>query len=237
MKILCTVDDFSEEAKQLLDAAGEVTYAIPSQEELPKVASEYDALLVRIGLDVTKEVIDAASNLKVIATATTGLNHIDVAYAEEKGIKVLSLKDEVEFLDTITSTAELAFGLLIDLMRYSPWAYDAVKNYDLDLEGYRGHSLYGKTLGIIGMGRLGKIIAHGAAGWRMNVVFCDPNVSQDRFPLFKKVEMNELLQMSDAVSLHVHLSAETEKMISAEVIGKMKKRRFLCKYCAWGIGR
>ncbi|MDO8435599.1 MAG: phosphoglycerate dehydrogenase, partial [bacterium] len=153
MKILCTIEGFSDEAKPLLEKAGTVIYRTPSPEELPRVVAEYDALLVRIGLQISRNVIDAAPHLKAIATATTGLNHIDVVYAKEKGISVLSLKDEVEFLDTITSTAELAFGLLIDLMRMTPWAFDSVKRYELKLEEFRGHSLYGKTLGIIGMGR------------------------------------------------------------------------------------
>ncbi len=226
MRILCTINDFSNEAKPLLEKAGTVTYRAPSQEELPRVVSEYDALLVRIGLQISRDVIDAAPHLKAIATATTGLNHIDVVYAKEKGITVLSLKDEVEFLDTITSTAELAFGLLIDLMRMTPAAFESVKRYEFKLEEFRGHSLYGKTLGVIGMGRLGKIMAEGAAGWRMNVIFADPNVPQEKFPRFKKVELDELLATSDAISLHVHLTPETEKMIDAGVIRNMKRGVF-----------
>jgi D-3-phosphoglycerate dehydrogenase len=165
--------------------------------------------------------------LKVIATATTGLNHIDVPYAKERGIEILSLKDEVSFLDTVTSTAELAFGLLIALMRQIPASFDSVREGRLDLEGFRGSSLYGKTLGIVGMGRLGKIIAEGAAGWRMRVIFHDPAVAQERFPHFRKVSLDELLRESDAISLHLHLSEKTEKMFGRDAFEKMKDTAFL----------
>lgn len=227
MKTLCTIDGFSEEAKEILAASGEVVYSVPAQDEFADAVTDVDALLVRLGLNIDQAVIDSAPHLKVIATATTGLNHIDTAYAAEKAVKVLSLKDEVEFLDTITSTAELAFSLMLDLMRLNPWAFDAIKYYNLDLEGYRGHSLYGKTLGVVGMGRLGKILAAGAAGWRMNVIFSDPYVSQEKFPQYKKVELDELMTVSDVVSLHVHLSDETANMINTEVLRIGKSGAFL----------
>ncbi len=226
MKILNLVEGYSEEAKEVLAPLGGVDYRSLKQEELVGAVASYEAFVVRLGLQFNREVIDAARNLKFIATATTGLNHIDVAYAEGKGIKVLSLRGENEFLDTITSTAELAFGLLIDLMRMTPAAFDSIRRYEMKLEEFRGHSLYGKTLGIIGMGRLGKIIAKGAAGWRMNVIFVDPNVPQEKFPKFRKVELDELLATSDAISLHVHLAPETVGMVNAALIGKMKKGVF-----------
>lgn len=227
MKILNVVEGYSEEAKRILAGSGEVDYRSLTQEELAGAAAPYDALVVRLGLSIDTAVMDAAPNLKWIATATTGLNHIDMEHAKEKGIEVLSLRGENEFLDTITSTAELAFGLLIDLMRYTPFAFDSIRRYELDLEGYRGRSLYGKTLGIIGMGRLGKILAAGALGWRMQVQFTDPNVAQEQFPQYKKVELDELLAASDAVSLHVHLLPETAGMIGEQAIAKMKKGAYL----------
>ncbi len=227
MKILNIVEGYSEEAKSVLAKAGEVDYKTVSQADLPAMVGPYEVLIVRLGLHIDAAVIDAAPNLKYIATATTGLNHIDLEYAKQKGITVLSLRGENEFLDTITSTAELAFGMLIDLMRFTPWAFDSIRRYEFLLEEFRGKSLHGKTLGIIGMGRLGKIVAHGAAGWRMNVLFVDPHVPQEKFPQFKKVELEELLEKSDAVSLHVHLAKDTEKMIGKDVLSRMKRGAFL----------
>jgi len=227
MRILNVIEGFSDEAKEVLDKLGVVDYRLPSQKELEEGISNYDILIVRIGLNVNKEVLDNGKNLKVVATATTGLNHIDMAYAKKKGVEVVSLKNEVTFLDTITSTAELAFGLMIDLMRLTPWAFESIKEYEFNLEEFKGQSLFGKTLGIVGMGRLGKIIAEGASGWRMNVIFCDPNVSQEKFPAYKKVSFDELLKESDVVSVHAHLSPETEKMLNKDVFAKMKKTAYL----------
>ncbi len=227
MKILCAVHDYSPEARALLESFGEVTYAQLSQEELVARIPAYDVLFVRIGLEVNAEVLEAGVKLKAIATATTGLNHIDLETAKARGVVILSLRGEEVFLDTITSTAELAFGMLIDLMRYTPWAFESIKKYELDLEEFRGSSLYGKTLGILGMGRLGKIIAEGAHAWRMNVIFCDPNVEQEKFPAYKKVDFDTLLAESDAVTIHVHLGAETAGMFGKEVFAKMKPSAYL----------
>jgi len=227
MKILNIIKDFSDEGKDILGTLGDVDYVSLGQKELEEKIADYDVLMVRIGLDINKKVIDNGKKLRVIATATTGLNHIDVEYAKSKGINIVSLRGESEFLDTITGTAELAFGLLIDLMRLTPWAFDSVKNYELKLEKFKGFVLYGKTLGILGMGRLGKIIAEGAKAWRMNVIFCDPNIPQEKFPEYKKVSFDELLSQSDAISIHMHLSEETAKTFRAEEFQKMKSTAFL----------
>jgi len=227
MKILNLIGEFSEEAKPFLEAVGEVDYRTLTQEELMGAVAPYEAWVVRLGLFFTKEVIDAAPNLRYIATASTGLNHIDVEYAKSKGIEVVSLRGENEFLDSITSTAELAFGMLIDLMRYIPWAFDSIRRYELKLEEFKGRSLSGKTLGIVGMGRLGKIIAAGAAGWRMNVVFADPNVPQEKFPQYKKLSLEELLAQSDAVTLHLHLLPETQGLIGKQQLALMKRGAYL----------
>lgn len=227
MKILCAVFDYSPEARPKLESYGDVTYAQLTQEELVMRIPEYDALFVRIGLEVNREVLEAGAKLKAVATATTGLNHIDLEAARERGVAILSLRGEEAFLDTITSTAELAFGMLIDLMRYTPWAFESIKDYHLDLEAFRGRSLYGKTLGILGMGRLGKIIAEGAKAWRMNVQFCDPNIPQEAFPDYKKVDFDTLLRESDAITIHVHLGKDTEGMFTKEVFQKMKPSAYL----------
>src|SRR3989338_4363304 len=203
MKILVLVEQFTDEARKLLEAAGHtVESASPIREDGATFASDADAMLVRLGLPINRGVLDRMTNLKAVATATTGLNHIDLEAAQEKKIEIISLKGDTEFLDTITSTSELAFGMLIDLMRKTPWAFDSVRRGEFLLEEFRGRCLFKKTLGIVGLGRLGKIVAQGAAGWRMAVLFADPHVSQERFPQYTKVELDSLLSSSDAVSLH-----------------------------------
>src|SRR3989338_9972832 len=147
LKILNTIGEiYTPEAKTILNQMGEVTYATPLQDELEKIVADYDVTVIGLGLNFDKEVLSNARNLKVIATATTGLDHIDVVHAESKGIKVLSLKGENSFLDTITGTAELALGLMIDLVRYTPWAFESVKQYEWKREDWRGVCFYGTTL-------------------------------------------------------------------------------------------
>jgi len=227
-KILNTIGDvFAQEAKSVLGQCGTADYHVPTQEGLQKSVADYDALLVGLGLNIDKDIIDRGTKLKVITTATTGLDHIDVDYAKKKGIEILSLRGENEFLDTITGTAELAFGLLLSLARFIPHSFDDVKEYRWQRDNFRGNSIYGKTLGVVGMGRLGKIIAKGAEGFRMNVLFHDPRVEQEAFPQYKKVSFNELLKQSDFVSVHVHLAPETEKLINKDAFSKMKESAFI----------
>ena len=118
LKILNTVGEaFAGKGKSILSRLGNVVYGTPEQKTLKKIIGGYGVLIVQLGLRVDREVIDRAGRLKVIATATTGLDHIDVAYAASKGITVLSLKDETEFLRGVTSTAELAFLFILMLSR------------------------------------------------------------------------------------------------------------------------
>lgn len=228
MKILNTVgNNFSLEAKKVLASLGKVDYITPSQTELPEIIGNYDAVFCIIGLDFNKNVLAKAKKLKFIATATTGLDHIDLVFAKKQGIKVLSLKEEIEFLSTITSTAELAFGLLIDLFRFTPWAFEAVKNYQWRKEDFRGHNLYGKTLSVVGLGRLGKMTARFGKAFGMKVLFTDPKVSQKDFPEYKKVSFEKLLKESDAISLHIHLDKKTENLFGQKEFAKMKKGAIL----------
>lgn len=245
-RILNTIGDvFTPEAKKILDSAGDVTYRTPSQEELPVLLSGYDVAIIGLGLVFNKSVLENASQLKVIATATTGLDHIDMEAAKACGIEVLSLRGEETFLKTITGTAELAFGLLLDLVRLTPWAFESVKNYEWEREKFRGHSVYGKTLGIVGMGRLGSLTARYGEAFGMNVVFYDPYVNSALGRLTSKsvtatwtshvqvavqagrVDFEELLHVSDVISIHVHLSKETEDMFNAGVFKQMKKSAYL----------
>ncbi|MFA6273134.1 MAG: NAD(P)-dependent oxidoreductase [Candidatus Paceibacterota bacterium] len=228
MKILNTIgENFALEAKKILVGLGKVDYKIPTQKELAEIIGDYDAVIVGLGLNFHKEILSRAKKLKVIATATTGLDHIDVAWAKKRGIKVLSLRGEEKFLNTITGTAELAFGLLIDLSRFTPWAFEDVKNYRWRREDWKGASLYGKTLGIIGLGRLGKMTARFGQAFGMKVLFTDPNVSPKDFPQYKKVSLKKLLKESSAVSIHLHLGKDTENLLARKEFTLMKKSAIL----------
>lgn len=229
-KIINTIgEQYSEEAKKILATFGEVDFVHLTQKELEEKIGEYDIAIIGLGLNFDAALLEKASQLKIIATATTGLDHIDVAAAQQKNIEVLSLRGEEEFLNSITGTAELALGLLLDLARKISASAQSVKKYEWDREQFRGHSLSGKVLGIVGLGRLGKMMARFGQGLGMNVLAFDPLASEEIFShsAVQKVTFEELLKQSDVISLHVHLSGETENMFHAEVFEKMKATSYL----------
>lgn len=226
MKILNTIGpEFSAKAKPILEKLGPVDYLKLDQNKLLEIILDYDIILVGLGLNINKEVIDRSAKLKVIATATTGLDHIDTTYAESKGIKVLSLRGETEFLDAITGTAELAWALILDLLRLTHPAVQDVKNYHWDREKFRGHNLYGQTLGIVGLGRLGRWIARYGRAFGMKVLAYDPQLKNS--DLAQIVSFSELLKQSDVISVHVHLSEDTKNMFNKDILAQMKPTAYL----------
>ncbi len=225
MRILNTIGEkYSERGKEILGQLGQVDYLSLTQNQLLEIADKYNVIFVGLGLNLNKEFFDKAKNLKIIVTATTGLDHIDVEYAKQKGVEILSLRGENEFLNSITGTAELSFGLIISLLRYIPWSFDDVKNYKWNRESFRGYNLAGKTLGVVGVGRLGRMLVRYGKAFGMNVIANDPHAGDIEC---EKVSFDELIGRSDIISIHVHLSRETENMFNLEVFGKMKPNAFL----------
>jgi len=225
MKILNTIGSaYVDEAKNILDNAGEVDYLdINSQNQLEKKIGDYEIAVVGLGLNYDKKIIDAGKKLKIIATASTGTDHIDVGYAKKRGITVLSLKDDREFLDTVTGTAELAFLLVLALSRNLLPAAKSALSYCWT-EKFRGHNLYQKTLGVVGLGRLGTMVARYGKAFGMEVVAFDPYQDEKYFSIVgcKKVEFEDLLEESDVISIHVHLNKETENMFNKKSFDLMK---------------
>lgn len=225
-KILNTIGkQYTPKAKTILEKIGKTDYRNINQRELLRVIGRYDIVLVGLGLNIDKDVIENGDALKIIATATTGLDHIDTRHARKKSIEILSLKGENDFLNSITGTAELAFGLLIDLLRFMSHSFADVKAGRWDRERWRGHNVCGQTLGVVGAGRLGRWMMRYGNAFGMNVVFYDPHVEKNEEA--KKVDFETLLRKSDAVSIHVHLSPETENMFNGDVFRKMKKMAVL----------
>jgi len=176
---------------------------------------------------VTKSLMEACSSLKAIATATTGLDHIDLDTAKEMGVHVVSLRGERAFLDTITGTAELAFGMLIDLARLTHTAFESVKRYEWEMEKFKGHTLAGKTLGVVGLGRLGRMCARYGSAFGMEVIYTDPDEGVRDGSLYERVDFEELIERSDAISIHVHLKEDTLNMFNIDVIERMKQGCYL----------
>ena len=154
-----------------------------------------------------------------IVTASTGLNHIDTDYCNEKGIKILSLKSDYELINNLPSTAELAFGLLLSMLRNIPSSFDDVKVGGWDYDMFIGHQLEGKTVGIIGYGRLGKMMEKYCRAFGMFTHLYDPYQGFN--------DLDSLLKKSDIISLHVHVTDKTKYMIDKKVLGKMKKESYI----------
>ena len=216
---------YADSAKKILNSLGKTDYNKLTHEELLSVIDQYDILIVGLGLNINSEIINRANKLRIIATATTGLDHIDLNSAKNKDIKVLNLHNKNNFLDSITGTAELAFGLSINLMRFIIPSYKQVKNYEFNREKFRGHNLSKKTLGIVGLGRLGRMMSKYGQAFGMNVIAYDPYVNE--FTCLdnrcKKVNFEMLLKNSDIISIHAPLNEETVNMFNKEVLKKMKK--------------
>ncbi len=228
-KILNTIKNFTPTANDILKDLGSVDYLNLDQQHLLEKISSYNILIIGIGLSIDKEIIDDAENLELIATATTGLDHIDVDYVQKRDIKIISLIDELKFLDSISGTAELAFGLMVCMMRPIIPSFNSIMNYEFNRERFCGHNLSGNTLGVVGLGRLGKMMVKYAKAFNMRVIVYDPYVDKNVFKAYncEMVSFETLLKESDVVSIHVHLFDETEGMFNIEAFKKMKNSAYL----------
>jgi D-3-phosphoglycerate dehydrogenase len=171
--------------------------------------------------------------LKVINTCSTGLNHIDLDYCKEHNIDIWSLKEDYELINDLPSTSELAFGLMLSLLRNIPKSFHSVRDGNWDYEPFVGHQIKGKTIGVIGYGRLGKIMCRLFDSWGVKILLYDPyvfsfgGVSRVNKRNRQIVELDELLERSDVISLHVHVTDETRGMIDDEFLSKMKQGSYL----------
>ena len=166
--------NYSSEARKILESLGNIDEKLLKRNELLSCISEYHVLIIRFGFQIDEEIIEAGKNLKVIVTATTGLDHIDTEYATSKSIKIISLQGEKEFLSSIPATAEYTWGLLLALMRRIPSAFESVKRGFWNRDEFRGHNLAGRKLGILGLGRIGERVALYGLAFEMNVLAFDP---------------------------------------------------------------
>jgi len=181
---------------------------------------EYDGLAIRSSTKVTKEILDAATNLKVIGRAGIGVDNVDIPYASSKGVVVMN----TPFGNSIT-TAEHAIALIFALARQIPEANVQTQAGLWPKNGFMGVEVTGKTLGLIGAGNIGSIVASRAIGLRMKVVAFDPFLSPERAVELgvEKVELDELLARADFITLHTPLTDQTRNILSRENLAKTKK--------------
>src|SRR5271168_3606140 len=191
-----------------------------SKEELLQIAADYDGIAIRSATKITAEVIKAAKKLKVVGRAGIGVDNVDIPAATAAGVIVMN----TPFGNSIT-TAEHAIALMMALARELPAANASTHAGKWEKNRFMGVELYGKTLGLIGAGNIGSIVADRAKGLKMKVVAYDPFLSPDRAQDLgiEKVELNDLLARADFITLHTPLTNETRGIISADAINRMKK--------------
>ena len=225
-KILVS-DGLSEAGLKLLGTAGEVT-ANPkiTADELIAALPEYDALVVRSRTKVNAKVIAAAAKLKVIGRAGVGVDNIDVPAAVAKGITVVNSP-----LAASVAVAELTVGLMFALARGIAAADASLKQNKWEKSAFMGTELDGKTLGLLGLGRIGTETAKRAVALGMKVVAFDPALQPDQIKAryAEPASFDEVLEKSDYVSLHLPLTAANKGLLGAAQFGKMKKgARLVC---------
>ncbi|RVQ65529.1 phosphoglycerate dehydrogenase [Croceicoccus ponticola] len=189
-------------------------------EQLIARIGDYDGLAIRSSTRVTKEILDAATNLKVIGRAGIGVDNVDIPYASSKGVVVMN----TPFGNSIT-TAEHAIALMMALARQIPEANAQTQAGLWPKNGFMGVEVTGKTLGLIGAGNIGSIVASRAQGLKMKVIAFDPFLSAERAIEMgiEKVELEQLLARADFITLHTPLTAETKNILSKENLAKTKK--------------
>jgi D-3-phosphoglycerate dehydrogenase len=215
-------DDLSPAAVEIFKQRGvdtEVRIGL-SKDELEKAIGTYDGLAVRSATKVTEKVIAAADKLKVIGRAGIGVDNIDVKAATAKGIIVMN----TPFGNSIT-TAEHAISLMLALARQIPEADRSTQAGKWEKNRFLGVELYSKTLGVIGCGNIGSIVADRGIGLKMHVIAYDPFLSEDRAMEIgvEKVELDDLLKRADFITLHTPLTDKTRNILDAKALAKCRK--------------
>jgi D-3-phosphoglycerate dehydrogenase len=219
---------YPKETLNLLQDNHEVYYyECNSQESLYEhlKTQKYNAIFTRLGLNIDRTCIELQKEtLKYIITPTTGLNHIDTDYASELRVLILSLKGEVDFLSNVKSTAEHTWGLLLMLIRNLKDATESVKCFKWGRENFLSDELSERSLGIIGYGRLGKIIARYGLAFDMKVNVYDINENEvNNLPLgIEYFELDEVLSKSDFIILLINYEIENVKFIGKTEFERMK---------------
>ncbi len=200
--------------------------------ELEAIVGDYDALIVRSRTKVTAKLLDAAKRLKVIGRAGVGLDNIDVEAAARRGIVVLNSP-----AGNVISAAEHTFALMLGLVRRIARADASVRRGEWDRSRFRGIELSGKTLGIVGAGRIGTEVAKRARAFGMRVVAYDPYLPPESAATagIELVALDELLRSADIVSIHVPLTRETRHMIGPDQLALMKPSAYLVNVARGGV--
>jgi D-3-phosphoglycerate dehydrogenase len=233
-KILVS-DDLSSKGVEILKAADGIEVDVKTgmkPDELKSVIGDYHGLVIRSATKVTPDIIESAKNLKIIGRAGIGVDNVDLEAASSKGIIVMNTPGG----NTIT-TAEHAIAMLMALSRNIPQADHSMKEGKWEKKKFVGAEVFNKTLGIIGLGRIGSIVANRALGLQMKVLAHDPFISRDMAEKLgiESVELDELLERADYISIHAAKTKDTEGLIGKAEFAKMKNGAYLINCARGGI--
>jgi len=226
MKILCiTPIKHLEGIYEQLNCFGKVDYnPDPKKDEMKKKnLRPYDIIFCNPNKQQFVLNQETLGNFRgKILTASTGLNHIDIEYCKKRGIEVLSHTKDNELIDDLPSTAELAFCMLLSILRKLPQGQKHVSNYNWDYTKFMGRQVKGLKIGIVGYGRLGKMMYNYCKAFGADVFVCDPYTTD-----IKTISLEEVFATCDAVSLHVHVTAETKNMINESMLRNATKELYI----------
>ncbi len=231
MRIIIT-DEVAKEAMELLKEKHEVVFKELRGEELANEIGEYDALMVRSGTKVTADIIERADRLKVIGRAGIGVDNIDVEAASKKGIYVVNSPG-----GSTRSVAELTIGHMLSLARHIPRADRSMREGKWEKKKLKGIELQGKTLGIIGFGRIGREVCKLALALGMKCMAYDPLLSEEDIKSNNATpaSVEEILKNADFVSIHTPLTEKTRHMISTPQMEMMKESAYIINCARGGI--
>ena len=219
MKKILVADALNDEAFDQLQAISDLDVTLKTgmdEEELIRTIPAFNAVVVRSATKVTRNVIDAASNLELIVRAGIGLDNIDLEASKEKGIQVANTPAATTY-----TVSEMAFGLMLSAVRNLGRANLSMKEHKWEKKLLKGSELYEKTLGIIGSGRIGLDVAKKALAFGMKVIAFDIVDIQTDLDV-EQVGMDDLLAQADIISLHLPLTEKTRHMLSHDEFAKMK---------------
>jgi len=233
MKVLIT-DPISPKGVEILKKEFEVDYYPEIKfDELLEIVGNYDAIVTRSRTPITTELLEKATNLKVIGRAGVGVDNVDIETASKKGILVCNTPGA----NTIGAT-ELTIGHMINIIRTIHKTHNTIMDYRWERHSFMGIELFGKTLGIIGLGNIGSQVAIRAKAFGMKVVAYDPYIPRekgDRLGVKLYDSLDEMLGISDVITIHTPLTHETKGMINKERIAKMKDGAIVVNCARGGI--
>jgi len=233
-KKIIVSERIAEEGLAILREKAEVDFRDGiSREELLSIIDQYDALIVRSITQVNEELIQRATRLKVVGRAGNGIDNIDVDVCTRYGIIVANTPDS----NTI-SAAEQTISLLLSSVRNTAWANDVLKGGTWDRKPFRGSELYGKTVGIVGLGRIGSMVATRLKAFNMKVIAYDPYIADERFERFgaeKKECLEDLVKEADIITVHTPKTEETSHMIDEKALALAKNGVRLVNCARGGI--